>query len=160
MTGYQSDYWLTFAAAYQTSDALNALASIFSALEYLEITTVFNKLAIDPNHRQMTDDRVYHIAFAVWPATLSTLRIKVETIVGDPKIRSNTGSWLVIRDCMTGDLTVMDEVTTAKERKVRAWTRALGPISSSLPKENIDDWEKTLEKRMESAGTRALKALK
>lgn len=54
----------------------------------------------------------------------------------------------------------MDEVTTAKERKVRVWTRALGLVSSSLPKENIDDWEKTLEKRMESAGARALKALK
>lgn len=61
---------------------------------------------------------------------------------------------------MTSHLTVVDEVTTVKERKVRAWTRTLGPVSSSLPKENIDDWDKTLEKRMESAGAGTLKALK
>ena len=146
---------------FQTSDSLNALACNFlESLKHLEITTVFNTRAIDPNYRQMTNDRVYHIAFAVWPATLTTLRIKVETILGEPHYRGKTGSWLVTRDCMTGDLIVVDEVATAKGRKFRTWKRALGPISSNLSREDSPYWEQVLAPRMAAAGAKALKGLK
>ena len=72
----------------------------------------------------------------------------------------DTGSWLVRRDARSGDLIVVDEVSTARERKLKAWARALGSTSSPPSQESEAEWAYVLKKRIGAVGAKALRELK
>lgn len=147
-------------SSFQSSEALSVLTD-FESLQHLQITTLFNTLAIDPYCRQMTTHRAINIAYAVWSPDLRTFRLKVETMKGDEADRGDTGSWLVTRDFNTGVLKIIDEVATNTEWKFKRWAHALkAPYSPPEDKKKRAKWEKKLEKRVDAAGTKALKALK
>lgn len=110
--------------------------------------------------------RVNNLARDIWSASLETFRLVTRSIALDGTQLGEDGSWLAVRnfDVLGSDewdVEIVDEFAAAAERKLRAWARAVD-VQFDPPSDGQErlQWEKSLGKKVEVAGAKALKRLK
>lgn len=110
--------------------------------------------------------RVRNLACDIWSLSLETFRLMTRSIAPDGTLFEDYGSWLATRNFRElnvdeWDVEIIDEVAAATERKLRGWARAVGvPFDPPTDGQERVHWEKSLGKKVEVAGAKALKALR
>lgn len=135
-------------------------------LKHLQINTQLSTPAIDPENPYMAVVRVCNLACDIWSYSLETFRLVTQSLEQDGTQLGEEGSWLATRkfndlDIEEWDVEIVDELAAATERKLRGWARAVeARFDPPIDVQKRLQWEKTLGKKVELAGAKALKALK